>query len=209
MKTSGPELREHQSQAGPEGPAFSTPRQRNKARPASPACSYRLVPHRCGHAKRCDSASSGKRRGTALDGATPTSQYELSLREYQCNVGDPEYPGHYETRRVGSNGYMKFGLAQVFVSQAQSNRLVGLVEVDDGVWQLLFSQIELGTYDERSMQLKQTGGSKRANSQGKKYQERVSPMRPAVQTKEPDPLTAPIESGRRDRLPLGFDSGCV
>jgi len=114
----------------------------------------------------------------ALDGQTPASAYELSEREYPGEVGDPEYPGHYETRRVGSNGFLKFRMVRVYLSQALSNELVGLVEVADGDWRVKFAGAELATYNERSKEMKQTGGSARASSKGKKYKQRVSPMRP-------------------------------
>lgn len=114
----------------------------------------------------------------ALGGATPASVHVLSEREYPGEVGDPEYPGHYETRRVGNNGLLKFRMVKVYLSQALGNELVGLVEVDDGRWRVKFAGVELATYDERTKEMKQIGGSARASSKGKKYKERVSPMRP-------------------------------
>jgi transposase InsO family protein len=114
----------------------------------------------------------------ALDGDTPASVHVLSEREYPGEVGDPEYPGHHETRRVGSNGFLKFRMVKVYLSQALSKELVGLVEVDDGEWRVRFAGVELATYDERTKEMKQTGGSARASSKGKKYKHRVSPMRP-------------------------------
>ena len=114
----------------------------------------------------------------ALDGATPASIYELSLREYPEEVCDPAYPGHYETRRVGSNGELKFGGHRVYLSQALRDELVGLVEVTDGQWRVKFGSLELATYDDRSKQMRAIGGSSRAFSKGKKYKKKASPMRP-------------------------------
>ncbi|MBK8205315.1 MAG: transposase [Planctomycetes bacterium] len=114
----------------------------------------------------------------ALDGSTPASAYELSEHAYSGEVGDPEYPGHYETPRVGSDGLMKFRLVTVYLSQALSNELVGLVEVADGKWRVKFAGVELASCNERTKEMKQIGGSARASSKGKKYKQRVSPMRP-------------------------------
>lgn len=50
--------------------------------------------------------------------------------------------------------------------------------MEDGLWRVKFADVELATYDERTKEMKQTGGSARASSKGKKYKERVSPMRP-------------------------------
>jgi transposase InsO family protein len=105
----------------------------------------------------------------ALDGATPASVYELSTREYPGEVGDPEYPSHYERRRVGSSGVLKFRGVRVYLNQALSNELVGLLEVDDGAWRIKFGGLELATYDERSREMKHIGGRARATSKGKKY----------------------------------------
>ncbi len=66
----------------------------------------------------------------------------------------------------------------MYLSQALSNELVGLVEIADGEWRVKFGTLELATYNERSKEMKQVGGSARASSKGKKYKERVSPMRP-------------------------------
>ena len=79
---------------------------------------------------------------------------------------------------MGSNGFLKFRYVHVYLSQALSKELVGLVEVADGDWRVKFASAELATYNERSKEMKQTGGSARASSKGKKYKQRVSPMRP-------------------------------
>lgn len=60
--------------------------------------------------------SNFQRPHEALDGQTPASAYELSEREYPGEVGDPEYPGHFETRRVGSSGFLKFRYMHVNLS---------------------------------------------------------------------------------------------
>jgi putative transposase len=114
----------------------------------------------------------------ALGGMTPSSAYEPSERGYPGEVGDLEYPGHYETRRVGSNGLLKFRYVKVYLSQALSNELVGLVEVADGEWRVKFGTMELATYDERKKRMKLTGSRGRACNEARKYKERVSPMRP-------------------------------
>ncbi|MCC7508389.1 MAG: transposase [Planctomycetes bacterium] len=85
-----------------------------------------------------------------LDGSTPASAYEMSEHAYPGEVGDPEYPGHYETRRVGSNGLLKIRMVKVYLRRALSNELVGLVEVADGNCQVKFTGVELASYSERT-----------------------------------------------------------
>jgi len=113
----------------------------------------------------------------ALDGATPASRYEVSLREYTKELADVEYPGHYEKRRVRPNGTLRLKGVQVYLSEALGNELVGAVEVEDGEWRLKFGSLELATFDERKRELRPIG-SKRATSKGKLYKRKVSGMRP-------------------------------
>jgi transposase InsO family protein len=118
-----------------------------------------------------------ERPHAALGGATPASKFELSLREYQDEACDPEYPGHFEKRRVRREGLIKIKGVQVYLSQALGNELVGLVEIEDGQWRLKFGSLELGIYDERTGELRPIGSS-RGVSQGKKYKKKVSGMCP-------------------------------
>jgi len=118
-----------------------------------------------------------ERPHAALGGATPASKFEVSSRRYIGEVGDLEYPGHFERRRVRSDGLMRIRGVKVYLSQALGNELVGLLEVEDGRWLVKFGTLELGTYDERSRELKPIGGT-RASSKGKRYNEKVSGMCP-------------------------------
>ncbi len=113
----------------------------------------------------------------ALAGKTPASAYELSTREYPQDVSDPQYPGHYETRRIGKQGMLKLRGIQVYLSEALRHELVGLTEVEDGRWRVKFGSLELATFDERTKELKPIGNA-RAGKKGKRYKEKVSGMRP-------------------------------
>jgi transposase InsO family protein len=109
-----------------------------------------------------------ERPHASLDGATPASVYERSKRVYLGEVGDLEYPGHFETRRVRSDGLMRIRGIKVYLSEALGNELVGLVEVEDGVWRVMFGSLEVATYDERAREMKPLG-STRDGSKGKRY----------------------------------------
>lgn len=67
---------------------------------------------------------------------------------------EPEYPGHFEVRRVSRCGTFKMKGRQRFLSQALSDETIGFEEVADGVWAVLFYETELGRFDERDYQLK-------------------------------------------------------
>ncbi|MBZ0138138.1 MAG: integrase core domain-containing protein [Planctomycetes bacterium] len=113
----------------------------------------------------------------ALDGATPAGRYALPTREYPKQVSDPEYPGHYEKRRVRDDGTVRLKGVQVYLSEALGSQLIGAVELDDGVWRIKFGGLELATFDERTRSLTPIG-STRATSKGKLYKRKVSGMRP-------------------------------
>jgi transposase InsO family protein len=89
----------------------------------------------------------------ALDMQTPASRYEHSSRKYDAQVGDPEYPGHFETRRVSSHGWIKVREQVIVLSKVLCRECVGLEPIEDGLWHLWFGPIFLG-------RLRQLGRSK-------------------------------------------------
>jgi transposase InsO family protein len=79
----------------------------------------------------------------------PNELWRPSPRSYPTRLDDPDYPGHFEVRRVRSGGEMKFKGGMQFVSQALAGQLIGLEPIDDGVWSVVFVNTELGRYDVR------------------------------------------------------------
>lgn len=86
----------------------------------------------------------------SLGGRTPSSALKPCKRPYPERVPSVEYPLHYETRSVRSKGSIKWKGRDLFVSQSLIGERVGLTEIDDGVWSLYFSNIELGRWNERT-----------------------------------------------------------
>ena len=74
----------------------------------------------------------------ALGDATPASRYTPSTRPYPAQLPALEYPGHYEVRRLSRNGGMRWHKQWVNVSQTLGEEYVGLVEIDDGEWDVYF-----------------------------------------------------------------------
>ena len=64
-------------------------------------------------------------------------------------IKPPEYPGHFEVRRVSNAGAIRLKMHQRFLSCALTNEHVGLEEVDDGIWNIIYYQTLLGRIDER------------------------------------------------------------
>ena len=86
----------------------------------------------------------------ALGMRCPGEVYEPSRREWQSRPAPPEYPGHWEVRRVRTNGEVKLGNRMSFLSGALAGEYVGLEEVADGIWRLAYRRSALCYLDLRS-----------------------------------------------------------
>lgn len=79
----------------------------------------------------------------------PSDLWRPSRRVYPARILEPEYPGHFEVRRVRSGGEIKFKGQLPYLSQALSGQPIGLEPIDDGIWSVVFANTLLGRYDER------------------------------------------------------------
>ena len=79
----------------------------------------------------------------SLSMCEPASRYEPSVREWQPRPAAPEYPGHWEVRRVRSTGEIQIGGGKVFLSHALTGDLVGLEEVEEDVWRAAYRSLVL------------------------------------------------------------------
>lgn len=86
----------------------------------------------------------------ALDDETPASRWTPSSRPYPERIQKPEYPGHLEIRRVSNCGAFRINCAQVFLSQTLNGEDIGLEEVQDGLWNIIYYNVLLGRFDERT-----------------------------------------------------------
>lgn len=85
----------------------------------------------------------------ALDDETPASRWTPSSRAYPERILKPEYPGHVEVRRVSNKGTFRLHSGQIFLSQTLNGENIGLEEVQDGLWNILYYDTLLGRFDER------------------------------------------------------------
>ena len=81
----------------------------------------------------------------ALAQRTPASAHARSAREYPERVPDPEYPLHWERRRVRRDGSLKFQGRQPHLSEALAGEAVGLVEEE--LWQIWFCDYKVAVLD--------------------------------------------------------------
>ena len=69
----------------------------------------------------------------ALQDETPASRWTPSLRASPEPLAQPESPGHFEVRLVGTAGTFRLHSGQHFLSQALDGERIGLEEVPDGL----------------------------------------------------------------------------
>jgi hypothetical protein len=84
----------------------------------------------------------------ALDGATPASRYVSSSHAAPASIPAPEYPGHFERRRVSTAGSIKLRGRDFFVARALVGETVALEEIDEGLWSLYFYDVLLARIDQ-------------------------------------------------------------
>jgi len=80
----------------------------------------------------------------ALKQKTPASVYEPSARPMPSRPPKPEYPAHFEVRKVSTNGGIRWRSAWINVGQLLGGKFVGLEEVDSGVFSVFFHHLHLG-----------------------------------------------------------------
>ena len=84
---------------------------------------------------------------------TPSTLWRPSTRVYPERITPPLYPAHLEVRRVSTAGTFRLRGQQPFLSQALSGQDIGLEEIGDGTWNIVYYSTLLGKIDERSLQI--------------------------------------------------------
>lgn len=86
----------------------------------------------------------------ALADATPASRWQSSPRPYPERRRPPEYPAAMERRRVSGAGTISWSGRALFLSETLQGEDVGLEEVDDGIWNVVYYRTLLGRLDVRA-----------------------------------------------------------
>lgn len=89
----------------------------------------------------------------ALGMIPPGEVYAPSSRPFPEKLPEPQYPGHFEVRRVSRNGGVRWSGSWLNVGHALIEQHVGFEEVDDGIWDVHFGSLSIGRFDEREMRL--------------------------------------------------------
>lgn len=84
---------------------------------------------------------------------TPSSLWRPSSRPYPEHRTHPTYPRQMEVRRVGPAGTFSLFSLQPFLSRALAGEEIGLEEVGDGIWNIVYYRTLLGKLDERTARI--------------------------------------------------------
>lgn len=87
----------------------------------------------------------------ALAQRCPGEQYVASSRRIPAHLPPVEYPAPFEVRRVGQNGCFSWRQHYVSVGHVLTGEDVGLEEIADGLWTVVFGPVRLGYFDERTV----------------------------------------------------------
>lgn len=80
--------------------------------------------------------------------------YEESHRLYPCYLEEIEYGREYETRRIRTNGTMKWNGSEIYISEPLIGEQIGLLQTSDQEWLIYFSSLKLGIFNEATMKVR-------------------------------------------------------
>lgn len=86
----------------------------------------------------------------ALDQTPPASSYRSSARTFPERILEPDYPGHFERRKVDRAGGFKFKDRRYFLAHPMAGETLGLIELDEDLWSVRFYDQELGRINPRT-----------------------------------------------------------
>ena len=80
----------------------------------------------------------------ALGQKPPASVYQPSTRPFPPKLAPPQYPTHFEVRKVSTNGGIRWHSEWINVSHLLGGEYIGLEEVAEDVWSIYFGPVSLG-----------------------------------------------------------------
>jgi transposase InsO family protein len=83
----------------------------------------------------------------------PARRFRSSPRPFPRRPPEPDYPAHWETRKVFGDGMVGWRSARVFLSNAFAGHVVAFEPIDCDLWQLHFHRFIIGRFDERSKRI--------------------------------------------------------
>jgi hypothetical protein len=86
----------------------------------------------------------------AIGGAFPNELYKPSKKKFSGRIRRPEYPAHFEKRKIGTFGAFPFHSKQIFLSNALVHDYIGLEEIEDDIWNIVYYNTFLGRLNRKT-----------------------------------------------------------
>jgi transposase InsO family protein len=77
----------------------------------------------------------------------PANVFRASARPYPRRTPQPDYPAHFETRKVNANGAIKLVGASIFIAEALAGHTLALEPIDEHLYTVHFYDFALGKVD--------------------------------------------------------------
>jgi len=89
-----------------------------------------------------------------IDNNRPGWLFTQSPRAYPEELKPIEYDSNLITRKIRTNGTMKWGGKEIFVSETLIGERIGLVQISDIEWKIQFSHLSIGLFNEKLLKVK-------------------------------------------------------
>ncbi|ALC15440.1 transposase InsO [Desulfuromonas soudanensis] len=87
----------------------------------------------------------------SLGQKTPASLYIPSIRTMPDSLPELEYPGHFKVVQVQYNGIIYHQGHRIYIACLLQGERVGIEEIADGVWNVFYGFLKLGSFDMRQV----------------------------------------------------------
>ena len=64
-------------------------------------------------------------------------------------IPPPEYPPHFEVRKVRACGAIRINCHQQHITMTLTGEYVGIEEIEDGIWDIVYYSTLIGRFNER------------------------------------------------------------
>ena len=92
----------------------------------------------------------------ALNMATPKSVHMYSKKVYKEKIKEYRYPIEFKVQKVTKSGAMRWGAYHwVFISSATIGKYLGVLEIGNGIFNVYYRHVLLGSFDEKQFVKKQ------------------------------------------------------
>lgn len=92
----------------------------------------------------------------SLNQELPKDWYSASERSFPEKLPEIIYPDYFLRRKVMPSGSINWRNGRLYVTNTLKGEVVGMTEVDNGIWDIYFGHIRLGSVDERCPKGKKT-----------------------------------------------------